>query len=131
MESRKETWFVIFLFCLLVVAGFAIFYLFGPPLTQETMYRTGIALLAPVLVALGFATFDFSKIGALISVLLAAVLYIMYMFGVGWDLWIQCGLFILAATYAFVFVYYRMKVDERELERRADTPTVEINEIRL
>lgn len=131
MDYNQKTMTTIVLFCLLVIISFAVFYFFGPELTPETMYRTGVALLAPGLIAFAFVTFDFSKIGSLICVFFAALLYIMYVFGADWNLWLQSGIFIFSATYVVMFAYYKLKAEELALAELADEPTVEINQINL
>ncbi|WNY24145.1 hypothetical protein MmiHf6_14740 [Methanimicrococcus hongohii] len=130
MNYNQKTMSSIFLFSLLVVLSFAAFYFFGPVLTPETMYRTGVALLAPALIVFAFITFDFSKIGSLICVFFAALLYIMYLFGADWNLWLQSGIFIFSATYAVMFAYYKLKAEElalAELAEEPSEPTIEIN----
>ena len=113
-QKKKETVTAISIFLVLVAIGFAVNYYFEIVHGGFSYFSIGIIAIAPVLIAFAYTGLKYSKKWMVGAIIFSAILYVMYLFGSGWNSWIQMLLILASGIYLIGMLYLKTKA-EKEL----------------
>lgn len=112
MDIKKETITSLLLFLVLVAIGFTVNYYFEIVAGEFSYFSLGIIVVAPVLITFAYSGLKYSQKWMLGAMVFSVILYVMYLIGAEWPIWIQMAVLACSCFYLIGMAYLKTKAEK-------------------